>query len=105
MMVLLLVVSLGGSDGDAAIVLELDDLLGREVVKEGVGFIEVLVGGLGGPQLPLQLLDPLKPLSECSVLIGVDSLFLLVGFFREPAGSVCLEELGRGSLRATRKLR
>ena len=62
-MVLLLVVSLGGSDGDAAIVLELDDLLGREVVKEGVGFIEVLVGGLGGPQLPLQLLDPLEPLS------------------------------------------
>ena len=63
MMVLLLVVSLGGSDGDAAIVLELDDILGGEVVEEGVGLVNVLSGLLGSCQLLLELLDLQEPLS------------------------------------------
>ena len=78
MMVLFLVVSLGGSDGDAAIVLELDNILGGEVVKEGIGLVNVLGGLLGSCQLLLELLDLQEPLSKCSVLVGVDPLLLLV---------------------------
>ena len=81
MVVLLLVVSLGGSDRHAPIVLELDDILGGEVVEEGVGLVQMLVGGLGKEQLLLQLLDLLEPLSECGVLIGVDTLLLFVVCF------------------------
>ena len=94
-MVLLLVIGLGSSHRDATIVLELNDLLGGEVVEKGGGLVEVLVGGFGRHQLLLELLDLLEPLGESSIFIVVHTLLLFVLYLGQSPRSVCLQELGR----------
>ena len=95
MVVLLLVIGLGGSHRDATIFLELNDLLGGEVVEKGVGLVEVLVGCFGSDQLLLELFDLLEPFSESSIFIVVHTLLLFVLYLGQSPRSVCLQELGR----------